>query len=527
MWRRFICAVSLTAILAFPSVLFGQTEEIGRHVSKFSQLLFYINNYYLDSLDNEKLTEEAVKRVLQQLDPHSSYVSAKDVKAINEPLEGNFEGVGIEFSIVRDTLTVANTISGGPSEKVGLRTGDKIVSIDNKNIASVGITNDMVFKFLRGPKGTKVNLSVLRRGATDLLNFEVVRDKIPINSVDAAYEVTPGVIYVKLSRFAQNSAQEIINALIEMKVGVIRGFILDLRGNSGGFLGTSLEISNFFLESGQTIVYTEGLRMPTMTERAKGTGFYRRGPLAVLIDENSASASEIVAGAIQDWDRGVVIGRKSFGKGLVQQMLPLNDGSQLRLTVARYHTPSGRVIQSPYEAGASDKYYKAILERYQRGESFNRDSIHFPDSLKYKTLKNGRTVYGGGGIMPDIFIPADTSYYTDFYGNLLRRGIVTDFMNDFTDTKRESMREKYKDFDSFFRGFTIDKTLMDNLLAFAAQKGVVPKEDELIRSKGEIEMFMKALAARSLFGTNGYFRVINSSNDPVFNKALEVISAGL
>ncbi|HCV15516.1 MAG TPA: peptidase S41, partial [Rikenellaceae bacterium] len=263
--KRIILFIAVALIALVPAKLTGQSDEINKQATKFSQLLFYINNYYLDSLDNEKLTEEAIKRVLQQLDPHSSYISAKDVKAMNEPLEGNFEGVGIEFSIVRDTLTVATPISGGPSEKVGLRTGDKIVQIDGNNIASVGLTNDMVFKYLRGPKGTKVNLSIVRRGFNDLINFEVVRDKIPINSVDAAYEASPGVVYLKLSRFAQNSVQEIINSLIEMNIGVIRGFILDLRGNSGGFLGTSLEISNFFLESGQTIVYTEGLKIPTMT----------------------------------------------------------------------------------------------------------------------------------------------------------------------------------------------------------------------------------------------------------------------
>ncbi len=523
-----IFLILLSVLLAFiPVSLNAQSADIGSQASKFGQLLFYINNYYLDTTDSEKLTEEAIKKVLQQLDPHSSYVSAKDVKAMNEPLEGNFEGVGIEFSIVRDTLTVANPISGGPSEKVGLRTGDKIVEIEGSNIASIGITNDMVFKYLRGPKGTKVNMSVVRRGVDELLHFEVVRDKIPINSVDAAYEVSPGVVYIKLSRFAQNSAQEIINSLIEMNLGILRGFILDLRGNSGGFLGTSLEISNFFLEAGQTIVYTEGLKMPTMTERAKGTGFYRKGPLVVLIDENSASASEIVAGAVQDWDRGIIVGRKSFGKGLVQQMMPLNDGSQLRLTVARYHTPSGRVIQSPYETGSSDKYYKAILERYERGESFNRDSIHFPDSLKYKTLIKGRTVYGGGGIMPDIFIPADTSYYTDFYGNMLRRGIITDFMNDFTDVSREHFKEIYKTYESFYSDFKVDDALFNKLIDYAKTKSVIPKDDELKRSRSEIELFMKALTARSLFGTNGYFRVINSTNDPVFKKATEIISAGL
>lgn len=526
--RKIILAfITCFLFLTNYQILNGQQGDLNSQITKFSQALFYINNYYLDTVNNEMLAEEAVKKIISLLDPHSSYISAKDVKAMNEPLEGNFEGVGIEFAIIRDTLTVAATISGGPSERVGLRGGDKIIAIDNVNIASTGLTNQQVYGYLRGPKGTKVILTIKRKGVDKPLEFEIVRDKIPINSVDAGYEALPGVVYVKLSRFASNSAHEIINTLLELNIGQLKGFILDLRGNSGGFLGTALEISNFFLDAGQTIVYTEGMRINKMTERAKGTGFYRRGPLVVLIDENSASASEIVAGAVQDWDRGTVIGRKTFGKGLVQQMLPLNDGSQLRLTVARYHTPSGRVIQSPYEAGSADKYYKAVLDRYQRGESFNRDSIHFPDSLKYRTLVKGRTVYGGGGIMPDIFIPADTSHYTEYYGNLLRRGIVTDFMNDYSDANRESWRERYKNFESFDKGFVIDNALIEKLVLFAAGKGVAPSPEQLEISKREIEHFIKALAARSLFGTNGYFRVINTSSDPIYEKALEVISSRL
>ncbi len=523
MMRKILFLIIAVLFTVSPN-LYAQGDEINKYTTKFGQLLFYLNNYYIDTLNNTQLTDEAIKKVLSELDPHSSYISEKDVKAMNEPLEGNFEGVGIEFAIIRDTLTVATPISGGPSERVGIRAGDKIIAIDGESVASVGLTNEMVFKYLRGPKGTKVTLLVLRRGVENELVFDVIRDRIPINSVDAVYEAAPGVLYVKLSRFAANSAHEIISSILNLNMGHIKGFILDLRGNTGGFLGTSLDISNFFLESGQTIVYTEGLRMPKMTERAKGTGFYKRGALAVLIDENSASASEIVAGAVQDWDRGVIIGRRSFGKGLVQQMLPLNDGSQLRLTVARYHTPSGRVIQSPYESGSSDKYYRAFYERYQRGESFNRDSISFPDSLKYQTLIKKRTVYGGGGIMPDIFIPADTSYYTDFYAQLLRRGIIPDFVNDYYDKNRSILNTKYPDFNTYNIGFMVDKSLMELFNEFATSRGVEFNQKQYERSSEEIKMYIKALIARSMFSTTEYFRIMNSHNDPIFTKAMEYVT---
>lgn len=504
-------------------VLFSQGTDINRHITKFGQLLFYIDNYYLDSVSSDTLTEEAIKRVVSLLDPHSSYISAKDVRAMNEPLEGNFEGVGIEFMIINDTLVVSTTISGGPSERVGLRSGDRIVEIDGSNIASIGLTNQMVFGYLRGPKDSRVNLRVIRRGVNGVLDFEVIRDRIPINSVEAAYEAAPGVVYIKLSRFANNSSREIINALLNLNIRKIDGFILDLRGNSGGFLGTALEISNFFLESGQTIVYTEGTKVPTRKEIAKGTGFYRSGALAILIDENSASASEIVAGAVQDWDRGVIIGRRSFGKGLVQQMLPMADGSQLRLTVARYHTPSGRVIQSPYQTGSKEQYYRDFLDRFERGESINRDSIHFMESLLYKTMIKGRDVYGGGGIMPDIFIPADTSFYSNYYATLLRRGVILEYTNNFSDKYREALLPKFPDFIQFNQGYHISDSFMDDFISFATSKGIEFNEQEYLKSKEEILIYFKALIARSLYGNTAYFRVINSSNDRVFQAALDYI----
>ncbi len=520
MFKR-IFLISFLSVISC-GIVFSQ-NNINNHITKFGQLLFYIDNYYLDTVSSDTLSEEAIKRVVSLLDPHSSYISAKDVKAMNEPLEGNFEGVGIEFMIIHDTLVVSATISGGPSEKVGLRAGDRIIEIDGENIASIGLTNQMVFSYLRGPKDSRVNLRVIRKGVTSTLDFEIIRDKIPINSVEAAYEAIPGVIYVKLSRFANNSSREIINALLGLNIKKIDGFILDLRGNSGGFLGTALEISNFFLESGQTIVYTEGTKVPTRKEVAKGTGFYRSGALAILIDENSASASEIVAGAIQDWDRGAIIGRRSFGKGLVQQMLPMADGSQLRLTVARYHTPSGRVIQTPYETGSKEQYYREFLERFERGESTNKDSIHFKESLLFKTMIKGRDVYGGGGIMPDIFVPADTSFYSNYYASLLRRGVVLEFTNDYSDRYREVLLPRFPEFSQFNIGYHISEDFMTKLIDFASSKGVEFNQQEFDRSKNEIKIYIKALIARSLYGNSSYYRVINSSNDKIFEAALEYI----
>lgn len=522
--RSSIYLITITLIFVSAAAYAQGVSALGNQINKFGQALFYINQYYIDTVNNEKLVGNAINEALSQLDPHSSYISASEVKAMNEPLEGNFEGVGIEFSIIRDTLTVVNPVSGGPSERVGIRAGDKIVSVGEERIASVNLTNDRVFKYLRGAKGTRVVLGVQRRGIDGEISFEVVRDKIPINSVDVAYEPVKDILYIKLSRFSATSAEEIVTSVRNFGEKKWRGVVLDLRGNSGGYLGTAFEITNMFLEKGQTIVYTEGRSVPKMVERANGNGVFKTEKLAVLIDEGSASASEILAGAVQDWDRGVIIGRRSFGKGLVQQMLPLPDGSQMRLTIARYHTPSGRVIQSPYEEGAAYKYYRALYERYSRGEYFNRDSIQFPDSLKYKTLIKGREVYGGGGIMPDIFIPADTTGYSDYYGSVARRGIILDYMNDTYDANREEWKATYKTFETFVRDFDKDEKILNGLTVYAEKKGVPNNPEQFAVSKKEIDIFIKALAARSLFGAEGYYRIVNFGSDTVFEKAIEELT---
>ena len=535
-------------------------EEVEKSVAKVGQTLYNINKFYLDTMNFSAVSEDLVKALIEKLDPHSAYISAKDVKAMNEPLEGNFDGIGVEFALINDTLTIQATVPGGPSEKVGIKAGDKIVKVDDEVIAGTGLTIERVHKYLRGPKGTKVKVGVVRKGASAgsaggenatgpaILDFVITRDKIPLNSVDAAYEIEPGIIYIKLSRFAATSYQEIMKAVLSMKNDK-KGVILDLRGNGGGYLVAALQIANEFLDGGQLMLYTEGRSVRRMNEYANGRGLLKNLPVAVLIDENSASASEIVSGAIQDWDRGTIIGRRSFGKGLVQQQFDLFDGSQLRLTVARYHTPSGRVIQSPYEQGKAEDYYKAFYERYAKGETFNKDSIQFPDSLKYTTLRLGRTVYGGGGIMPDIFIPADTSHYTPFFGEIVRKGLLSDFVNSYVDNNREQLTRKYKTADDFVSNFEVTPKLFNEFLALCKTKGVEPAAQsssdsgevpnvsstandnagmtaaEVLAISGpELKKYIKAYTLRALFDFNQYIKYLNQDDIEV-QEALKAVKA--
>lgn len=513
----------LSLVLLFmPAISDAQKRDISvqEAMGKYGQVLYFINNYYLDTTNVNRLLDKAILETINQLDPHSSYLTAAEVKAANEPLEAEFDGIGVEFALIRDTLTVQAPIVGGPSERVGIIPGDKIIKVNGENIAGIGLTNEKVHKYLRGPKGTRVAVSIKREGVKDPLDFTIVRDKIPLFSMDAVYEPKPGILYMKLSRFSSTSANELEKALLSGDTKP-KGVILDLRGNSGGYLYASLLIANQFLNKGEIILYTEGRTVPRMNEFANGEGLYRDGALIVLIDENSASASEIVAGAIQDWDRGLVIGRRSFGKGLVQQMMPLSDGSQLRLTISRYHTPSGRVIQSPYEEGNKRKYYEDFYRRYEKGENLDATSIAFPDSLKFKTLKEGRTVFGGGGIMPDIFVPQDTTYFSNYYSELIRKGIVLDFANNQIDKNRKDWSAEYTDFDKFYSKFSISDKLFEALITYAQEKGVPRNDKEIAISGAEIKTYLKALIAKSLFTIDAYFKVINREGDPVFAKAME------
>jgi carboxyl-terminal processing protease len=470
----------------------------------------------------DKMVEDAIVEVLNKLDPHSVYISKEDVRAMNEPLEGNFEGIGVEFNIMNDTLMVVNPVPGGPSERVGIVAGDRIIVVDGKPIAGIGIKNSDVFKLLRGPKGTNVMVSVLRKGSAKPLEFKITRDRIPIYSVDASYMVTPKIGYIKLNRFSLTTEKEFLDALETLRKSKMEDLVLDLRGNGGGFLNAAVALADHFLSAGKLIVYTEGRNNPRTDFFSTNIGQYKKGRLIILVDEGSASASEIVAGAVQDWDRGIIIGRRSFGKGLVQNQMPLPDGSMLRLTVARYHTPTGRVIQKPYSNGNFDDYYKDLTNRLQKGELYSTDKISLPDSLKYLTLVKKKTVFGGGGIMPDLFVPIDTSFYTPFYGKLVRRGVLNQFILNYVDANRKQIKKNFPDFEKFNAGFRVDKKILEEFLAFADKQGVPTEEEGLKTSEEEIKMQLKALLAQNLFSTSHYFQVINQRNNALL-QAVEVL----
>ena len=500
------------------------------NAQKFANTLYLIENFYVDTANIDKLVEEAIITALKELDPHSAYIAKKDVEKANEKLVGSFEGIGVTYQLIRDTITVISPVAGGPSEKVGIMTGDQFIKIDGEDAFGKKIDNDYVMKKLRGKKGSKVTVSVKRGNDPELIDFEIIRDKIPLNSINAYYMLDKRIGYIKLDQFAQSSANEFREAFGKLKAQGLKSLVLDLRGNSGGYLNTAIELVDQFLTKDQLIVFTEGIHSPRQEQRSTDDGMFTKGNLVVLIDEGSASASEILSGAIQDHDRGVVIGRRSFGKGLVQRPFNLHDGAQIRLTTSRYHTPSGRCIQRPYEKGVED-YAKEMTKRMEHGEYFHADSIHFPDSLKYKT-DGGRTVYGGGGIMPDIFIPVDTSYNSKLYTNLVRKGVLNRFTTDYALKHREEIKEKFGDFEQFNKkfevgaelsnGFDITDDLLDELKKAAEEGKVEWNDEQFAHSKDFILLQMKALIARNVWETQQYYQVM-SAIDPGVQKAIEVL----
>lgn len=482
-----------------------------------------ITNLYVDSVDEAKLVEDAIRGMLKELDPHSSYTTAKETKAMNEPLQGDFEGIGVQFNIVEDTLMVIQPVVNGPSEKVGILAGDRIVSVNDTAIAGVKMTREEIMKRLRGPKGTKVRLGVVRRGVDGDLNFVVKRDKIPVHTIDAIYMIRPQVGYIRISSFGAKTYEEFMEGVKKLQEQGMKSLILDLQDNGGGYLQSAVAIANEFLEKNDIIVYTKGRRVIDRDYKAKGDGSLKNGKVVVLINELSASASEIVTGAIQDQDRGLVVGRRSFGKGLVQRPIDLPDGSMIRLTVAHYYTPSGRCIQKPYKKGDMKEYEMDLENRLKHGELTNRDSIHFDDSLKYKTLRKHRTVYGGGGIMPDEFVPLDTMKYTRFHQQLSAKSIIINANLKYIDYHRKELRAQYTDFATFNREFAIPQSLIDEILAEGKKQKVEPKDDaELERTLPYLKTQLKALVARDLWDMNEYFQVMNETND-IVQKALKVI----
>lgn len=516
--------VILFFTIFFITIVTGvRAQGVQEQTMKFGRLLRLVDSYYADSTNLEAITETAIIEMLSELDPHSVYISKEEVEKMNEPLQGSFEGIGVSFNILRDTLMVVQTIPGGPSEKVGLQAGDRIIEIDDEDVAGIGLTNQMVFDRLRGEKGTKVLVRILRKNEKGLLDFEIIRDKIPIYSLDASYMLDENTGYIKLNRFSATTTDEFVEALKELKQkNDLQNLVLDLRGNGGGYLKAAHEISDQFLESGRMIVYTEGLRNPRKNYTATYSGEFERGKLVVLVDRGSASASEIVSGAVQDWDRGIVIGRRSFGKGLVQQPYYLTDGSMVRLTTAHYYTPSGRCIQKPYENGVDD-YQHDLIQRYESGEMFNADSINIDESLKYSTLIYKRDVYGGGGVIPDIYIPLDTSTNFSYYNQLVRQSVVNQFVLDYVDLHRSELKAQYPVFDLYKNKFEVSNDILEQLWKQGDKKGI-EREDESIEFIVEYaKRHLKALIARDLWDSASFYEIINGDDDEII-KALEVLN---
>ena len=559
-----------TIIICICAVTAQAQKPNNEALRKLQMAEFAITNLYVDKVDEDKLVEEAIIKMLAQLDPHSTYNNAEEVKKMNEPLQGNFEGIGVQFQMIEDTLLVIQPVSNGPSEKVGILAGDRIVAVNDSAIAGVKMSTEDIMSRLRGPKDSEVKLTIVRRGVDDQLYFTVKRDKIPILSLDASYMIQPKTGYIRINRFGATTAEEFAEALKSLQKKGMKDLILDLQGNGGGYLNAAIDLANEFLKQKELIVYTEGRaarrsdffakgtgnfkngRLIILVDEysasaseivtgsdffAKGTGNFKNGRLIILVDEYSASASEIVTGAIQDWDRGVVVGRRTFGKGLVQRPIDLPDGSMIRLTIARYYTPSGRCIQKPYDSTANldgrltgensqDKYNQELIDRFNHGEMIHADSIHFADSLKAQTKRMGRTVYGGGGIMPDFFVPIDTTQYTDYHRNLVAKGVVIKATTGYIEKHRKELQNKYKKFEAFNEKFEIDDNFLAEIRTLADKEKIKFDEKQYNQSLPLIKTQLKALIARDLWDMNEYFQVMNSTNQSV-QQALKVLNEGI
>ena len=517
--------VILFLLLSFPQAIKAQQLNFGYNSPMRKMVLaeMAITNLYVDSVDEKKLAEDGIRGMIEQLDPHSSYSTAKETKEMNEPLQGSFEGIGVQFNMVKDTLLVIQPVVNGPSERVGILAGDRIVSVNDTAIAGVKMSKEDIMKRLRGAKGSKVRLGVVRRGIAGILKFTVVRDNIPVKTLDAAYMIRPHVGYIRIGSFGVTTYNEFMKAVETLKASGMKDLILDLQENGGGYLMAAVQIANEFLHNSDLIVYTQGRKVPRQDYCADGSGRLLDGKVFVLINEYTASAAEIVTGAIQDQDRGTVVGRRSFGKGLVQRPIDLPDGSMIRLTIAHYFTPSGRCIQKPYKKGDAIDYAMDIEKRFEHGELYSADSIHFADSLKYYTLRKHRVVYGGGGIMPDVFVPLDTTQYTKFLRQMAARSYIINANLKYIDVNRKQLKKQFATFNDFNARFEVPQSLIDDVVQAAEKDKIKPKDQqELQATLPQLRRQLKALIARDLWDMSEYFQVINETN-PIVVKAVGLL----
>ncbi len=508
----------LFTLLLYTSALFSQGISTGQQ-RKLQQVMNAVSSLYVDTINENKLIESTIRSMLEELDPHSLYTPKEEVQRMHEPIEGSFEGIGIQFQMIKDTINVVQTISGTPAEKVGMLPGDKIIKIDGETMAGVKAQNTDIFQKLRGKRGTAVDVTVLR--GINEMDFKIIRDKIPVLSIDVTYMLTDKIGYIKVNNFGMNTFREFKEALEKLQAHGMEDLVLSFENNGGGLLNIAIAMADEFLGENKLIVYTEGEKSKRNEAKSTQRGDLKTGRVVVLVNEYSASASEIVSGALQDWDRAVVVGRRTFGKGLVQREIPLVDGSMIRLTIARYYTPTGRSIQKPYGAGNKD-YREDIENRFKLGELMHRDSIHFADSLKYNTLIKGRTVYGGGGIMPDVFVPLDTTENTLYHRKIVAKGIVNAVVAEYMAANRTDLKQQYPDFEKFKAGFVVPESLLKKMISDAESEDIPFEEEEYKRSQRVMALQLKALIANNLWGTNESQQIFDEENRTIL-KAIEIL----
>lgn len=519
--KRIIVAVAVAMALSFTITA---QRSMPQAMQKLLNAEYAISTLYVDSVNEDKLVEDAIKGMLENLDPHSSYTDAKETKELEEPLQGEFSGVGIQFNMNKDTLYVIQTVSGGPSERVGVLAGDRIIYVNDTVIAGVKMRNSDIQKRLRGKKGTQVTIKVQRPGVPELITFRITRDNIPVHSIDASYMLDERTGYLRISRFGAKTHEEMMDALKGLKKQGMTQLIMDLSDNGGGYLNAAIDMCNEFLERDQLMVYTEGDNSPRNEAHANGWGDYKDLHMVVIVNQYSASAAEIFAGAMQDWDRAVVVGRRTFGKGLVQRPFKFEDGSMMRLTVARYYTPSGRCIQKPYKRGDKKAYENELLDRYNEGEYYCLDSIQFNDTLRYRTCLNGRTIYGGGGVMPDVYVPIDTSEYSTYYRDLSAKGIINQFAIKYVDKNRKSISKQFKTVKDFDGGFEVSDEMMRDLIAMGENDSIKYDEEKFRTSQQLLKAIAKGLIARDVYGDSGAYSIIINHRNHDVQAAYDVLN---